>query len=1371
MDENLKLDRRIVDETLEELDFLFIDNDPTKLVIDKSAPLGAGGAENVYEADLSVALAQQTIRVAVKILRSHATKDLRVAYRLLREISVWADLRHQNILPLIGFYLSPELDVAFLLCPLEPHGSVEHYLHTHPIDIPARMELVAQVARGIAYLHTLNPPVTHGDIKAANTLVNQQGEAMLCDFGLAKSNFRSGLETSNGPAGTIRFCSPELFDEVEQSPASDMWALGCLAVEIILDEKPFASIRQAPRIIKMIVDGKLPSSKETLRSHPDLWDGVSHCWHFEAGDRIHAPEFLSYWDLKIRDHATEGPACPCTHRQQLLIDGDIMPEVPNDDASESTNDGIKPHDEGPRGALRALEALPQAKFASWSAISTRVSCLAGTRTAVLKEIRAWLANTSPNSPLFFDLDGIAGIGKTTIAHTLAEEAARDGYLGASFFFSRGGEPKLSNPTLVFSTLAYQLAHFDPSFLLHFGRAAEIASGEASESLATQLQRLIIEPLRRVTPPSKPLLIVLDAIDECQKQGAKELLRSLLSEVPKVPLSLKIFMTSRPEPHLRSIFNHAGNLHKLILHDIEASIVKNDIRLYLKTSFAGIPGRLDLPIGRGWARLDEIEALVERSETLFIVAVTFARFAGDYEAKNPRQQLDLLLERSESSFTGPNHTVDELYLQILRKIRATTGSPHIIERLQLIVGTVVLLRNPISITAMERLLGLSVGDGSRALHHLHSVISIPRSAYECPRIHHASFPDFITDPLRCTESEFYIQKDIHEARLAKRCFGLVIFAIESRVMKQRLEQLRMQEWQWIPPRVARSVQEEENLEQKLERWKPLELPEWRKRQAQQMRQTRKEQIKRRAQQSLGLEDLMYALSSWWYHSSQGAYDNEAANLLELSISRYLMWWFEAIYLREPIMYLTEESSWAILSRAKDLASMFAAFALNAGDPRKAVEVIEHVQSASAVQLAQYQTTLHKLHASSPELVSELFNLSSQLQRVTSEGEGGAVKYTMWPDTVESYHDLSKRWNDVLARIRKLPGFETFLKPTRFEILQHAAAQGPVIILNVTQLRSDAIIILKAGEPTVIPLPKATPDAIESLLETPMGGTSRWSALDRSPSSLKTKLQNIWTVIVAPVVNYLERTLRLPHGSRVWWNPAVAVCSLPLHAAQTSISHELGLSDRFVSSYTPSLSVLLRSGAPAMRACGPELLLMTPTAHVVGVTDIIPTGLQAHITVIEGVNSTKGSMLSGLKSSTWVHFTSDNCWFVKDSFKSTIILQSRDAEPLTFLDIVRNDFPTAELAFLSVGHSADGDEGNHLAAGMLLSGFRSVIGSMWDIADEDRLVVAREFYKYMFRNGPEAADYKDAAMAMNVATQELRRMGVPLDRWINLVHYGI
>ncbi|KAG9035044.1 hypothetical protein FRB95_012192 [Tulasnella sp. JGI-2019a] len=340
-------------------------------------------------------------------MRSDESKDLRVAYRLLREISVWADLRHQNILPLIGFYLSPTLDIALLVNPLEPLGSVKDFLKTHVINIRGRMELVAQVGRGIAYLHTLDPPVTHRDIKAANILVNRQGEAMLCDFGLAKSKFRSGLETLNTFAGSVPFCSPELFHDVDRSPASDMWAMGCLVVEIVLGVMPFAPITNPAAIMnKIIIDKQLPSSKEALKPPHDLWDVVAHCWHFERDDRIHATEFLRYWDLKTQNHpalTTEKPMCPrkvCEDRRQRLGVQEILKRAGALMAASSVSAALqwmfkvphivrlRSHDRNHGRALLALDALPRARLAGWSANRARASCFEGTHTAVLKDIRA-----------------------------------------------------------------------------------------------------------------------------------------------------------------------------------------------------------------------------------------------------------------------------------------------------------------------------------------------------------------------------------------------------------------------------------------------------------------------------------------------------------------------------------------------------------------------------------------------------------------------------------------------------------------------------------------------------------------------------------------------------------------------------------------------------------------------------------------------------------------------------------------------------------------------------------------------------------------------------------------------------------------------
>ncbi|KAG8994590.1 hypothetical protein FRB94_009776 [Tulasnella sp. JGI-2019a] len=1024
---DLELDRKIVDETLEELDFLFIENTTARLKVDLSSKLGVGGYGEVYQADLFVALARQTIRVAVKTLRSDPSMDLRIAHRLLREISTWSSLRHPNVLSLIGFHLSPDLNTALLVCPLEPFGSVDHYLQKHSIDIPGRMELVAQATRGVAYLHSLKPPVTHGDIKAANTLINRQREAMLCDFGLAQSEFRSGLETSGDSIGTIPFCSPELLLRGERSPSSDMWALGCLVIEIVLGIKPFTGVKPSAQTITIILGGGLPASEEALRRPVNMWDGLIHCWHFDPKDRVQVSEFAKYWDLKMRSAgdptATEGPICPkptCRYRRQWLDVNNILDSIDRIFAAigllavlartlvvfYTILDRIRYNDENLGRALRALEALPRAKLAPWSAVDARSSCLEGTRVAVLKEIRKWYSNTAPNAPLFFDLDGVAGVGKTTIAHTIAEEAARDGYLAGSFFFTRGGEAELSNPTLAFPTLAYQIASFSPAFTHHFGRAAEAAPGAAYEDLRGQLQKLIISPLQCVPPPPKPLLVVLDALDECQKEGAKEILRLLLSEASKIPFPLKIFVTSRPEPHLRSICNHAINLHKVVLHDIEASIVKGDIRLYLQTSFAEISRKLDLQMGKAWARHDEIEVLVERAETLFIVAATFTRFAGDDLVRNPRQQLDLLLQRSESSFTGPNTTIDQLYLQILRKIRSTTGSPYIIERLRSMVGAIVTLRNPLPIPVIERLLGLPAGDGGRALHHLHSIISLPRSPVECPRIHHASFPDFITDPLRCIEPDLCIPQGTFEGRLAERCLQLTVFSAETGQSGKELD---------------------------------------------------------------------YACRWWPDHLEKAGYElDHALDRVEGVISRCLVWWFEAIdpsaKFKAADACPTEANTQMALHRFQSLASRVAAIALDAGHTRRAIEILQHTHDNSLVRLGQYRVALDALLAESPEIASEFSDLSLQLAHsvtINCMSTTGSHQVVLGVDSVERHLDLSKLWNDALKRIRELVGFSTFLKPISFEEPSNAT-RGHITIVNVTALRSVVITVQAGAEPVVIEL---------------------------------------------------------------------------------------------------------------------------------------------------------------------------------------------------------------------------------------------------------------------------------------------------------------
>jgi len=110
------------------------------------------------------------------------------------------------------------------------------------------------------------------------------------------------------------------------------------------------------------------------------------------------------------------------------------------------------------------------------------------------------------------------------------------------------------------------------------------------------------------------------------------------------------------------------------------------------------------------------------------------------------------------------------------------------------------------------------------------------------------------------------------------------------------------------------------------------------------------------------------------------------------------------------------------------------------------------------------------------------------------------------------------------------------------------------------------------------------------------------------------------------------------------------------------------------------------------------------------------------------------------------------------------------------LIKARLPNAELAFLSACHSAAIDINNtpneaiNLASALQFCGFRSVVGTLWAMADMDGPDVAEGFYRYMFRDPDSIGDFRDSAVALNHATREMRKRGVPLDRWINFVHIG-
>ncbi|KAG8896787.1 hypothetical protein FRC01_011622, partial [Tulasnella sp. 417] len=254
--------------------------------------------------------------VAAKTIRLHGLNEepQRIAFRLARELKVWAGLKHPHILPLLGFYLGKECSIAVLISEYMPYGDLKDFIEEHDPPWELRLDLVgisaplpgikAQLARqvrdltdGLTYLHGQSPPIRHGDLKTGNVLITPAKRAMLADFGLSKALAEgpTGLTTSESFKGTLRYCSPELVfgKETGESLPSDIWAWACLVLEVLVDTMAYAEKNTEFSIMAALLNDEPPSDAETLPIPiPAVKQLLATCWNTQPQKRPSAQHCL-----------------------------------------------------------------------------------------------------------------------------------------------------------------------------------------------------------------------------------------------------------------------------------------------------------------------------------------------------------------------------------------------------------------------------------------------------------------------------------------------------------------------------------------------------------------------------------------------------------------------------------------------------------------------------------------------------------------------------------------------------------------------------------------------------------------------------------------------------------------------------------------------------------------------------------------------------------------------------------------------------------------------------------------------------------------------------------------------------------------------
>jgi len=216
--------------------------------------------------------------VALKCLRVQSEKDDSKKY-FLREVDVWARLRHLRILPLIGMCTLPS-GRTYMISPWMRHGNILSYLESNQ-DVD-RLLLLTQVGEGLEYLHMNS--VIHGDIRGPNVLISESGDACLADFGLSKleEQTQSSYSSAFHRAGNPRWMAPELLlDEVSvRTTTTDVFSFGRLIIEILTGEHPFPEVK-GHRVTLVASQRALPDRPMgiavTRGLDDNMWDLVKDC--------------------------------------------------------------------------------------------------------------------------------------------------------------------------------------------------------------------------------------------------------------------------------------------------------------------------------------------------------------------------------------------------------------------------------------------------------------------------------------------------------------------------------------------------------------------------------------------------------------------------------------------------------------------------------------------------------------------------------------------------------------------------------------------------------------------------------------------------------------------------------------------------------------------------------------------------------------------------------------------------------------------------------------------------------------------------------------------------------------------------------------
>ncbi|CEL54312.1 Vegetative incompatibility protein HET-E-1 OS=Podospora anserina GN=HET-E1 PE=4 SV=1 [Rhizoctonia solani AG-1 IB] len=402
--------------------------------------------------------------------------------------------------------------------------------------------------------------------------------------------------------------------------------------------------------------------------------------------------------------------------------------------------------------LRDMSPIDDAKYNSgYSSTIKRHGCTAQTREIIQQTLQEWVMD--PTSKKIYWMNGMAGTGKTTIAYSFCEWLERTKRLGGSFFCSRTSVLCRSLNRIV-PTITYQFAYYSPAFRRRLCDVLKDRPDAGALNVAQQFEQLLLEPISKskaAIPES--VVIVIDALDECDDNySVHMLLHVLLKYAEQLPL--KFFVSSRPEYVIRDRMLAQEGAARLVLHlhDIEQSIVEEDIKKYITEALSS----MSPPPSTG-----QVALLAKGAGKLFIYAATVVRYVyPKVIAVDSGARLDSVLKTiggvPEADAESKFKDLDRLYTTVLDTAFHEDLTQSEKDSMKCILWTIVCAKEPTTIATLASLTNTTTAQAGTALQSLRSVLHIPESDGLISTLH-ASFPEYMLNHSRsqkyhCDESK-------------------------------------------------------------------------------------------------------------------------------------------------------------------------------------------------------------------------------------------------------------------------------------------------------------------------------------------------------------------------------------------------------------------------------------------------------------------------------------------------------------------------------------------------------------------------------------------------------------------------------------------